>query len=81
MEENENNLKSKPIETTYRKVSSYSSKSENKSGFGKSVIIPFFSGIIGCSLVLGVCFGVPSIRQNIFGKNVSTSINKSNSLF
>ena len=79
MDENENKFKSEPIETSYRKVSNYRSKPENKSGFGKSVIIPFFSGVIGCSLVLGVCFGVPSIKQTIFGKNFSTSANNYNS--
>lgn len=29
--------------------------------------MPFFSGIVGCSLVLGTCFGVPAIKDKIIG--------------
>ena len=35
--------------------------------FPNCFLIPFFSGILGCSLVIGTCFGVPSIRSKIFG--------------
>lgn len=42
-------------------------------GFGKSILLPFFSGIIGCSLVLGTCFGVPSIKENLIGKSNTNS--------
>ena len=38
----------------------------NNNSFGKNVAIPFISGVLGCSLVLGTCFGVPSIKQKIF---------------
>lgn len=79
MEEKQNNFKSEPIETTYRKISNYESTPRIKSGFGKSVVIPFFSGIIGCSLVLGTCFGVPSIKEKIFGNTIYSSSNNSNS--
>ena len=54
-------------------------KSHNNS-FGKTVAIPFISGILGCSLVLGTCFGVPSIKNKLFsgtGSSVSTSTNAS----
>lgn len=37
-----------------------------KASFTKSVIIPFASGIIGASLVIGTCFGIPQIREKIF---------------
>ena len=33
-------------------------KEKGKTGFGKSVLIPFCSGVIGAALVVGVCFGV-----------------------
>ena len=39
--------------------------------FGKSVILPFFSGIVGCSVVIGTCFGVPSIKEKIIGENTN----------
>lgn len=40
--------------------------------FTKSVIIPFASGILGASLVIGTCFGIPQIREKVFeGENIS----------
>jgi len=38
-----------------------------KSGFGKNVFVPFVSGIVGASLVIGVCFGVPNVRTALIG--------------
>lgn len=38
-------------------------------GFGKTVLVPFISGILGASLVLGVGFGVPNIRNSILNGN------------
>ena len=39
--------------------------------FAKNVFIPFISGAVGCSLVIGTCFGVPTIKQKIIGDNSS----------
>ena len=39
--------------------------------FGKSVAVPFLSGVLGCSLVLGTCFGIPSVREKIIKENSS----------
>ena len=36
-------------------------------GFGKTVFVPFVSGIVGAGLVVGVCFGVPEVRENLIG--------------
>ena len=55
---------------------SYEKKEKSKSGFGKSVLIPFVSGVVGCSVVIGTCFGVPSIKTKLLGhstSNISTS--------
>ena len=52
--------------------------SYQKGSFGKTIGIPFISGILGCSLVLGTCFGVPEIKQKLFSNtnnSVSTSTN------
>lgn len=35
------------------------------SGFGKTVVLPFISGILGATLVIGTCFGVPSIKNKL----------------
>ncbi len=34
-------------------------------GFGKNVFIPFVSGIAGATLVIGTCFGVPSVKSKL----------------
>ena len=35
---------------------------KNRGGkFKSSVLVPFVSGVVGASLVVGTCFGVPSI--------------------
>ena len=64
MDENEN---------IFEIVSSKTEKSNFKqtNSFGKSILLPFFSGIVGCSLVIGTCFGVPSIKEKLIG-NIET---------
>ena len=42
-------------------------KEKGKVSFGKGVLIPFCSGVIGAALVVGTCFGIPTIRNNILG--------------
>lgn len=41
-------------------------KSNSGTGFGKTVLLPFACGILGAGVVVGTCFGVPSIRNNLF---------------
>lgn len=40
---------------------------KNKKSTLKNVVISFGSGILGASLVIGTCFGVPSIKENLIG--------------
>ena len=76
MEENEKNeSKFKAIPVTGS--TSYSKSQKNDSGFGKSVLLPFTSGIVGCAVVIGTCFGIPSIRTKIIG-NTTSSISTTN---
>ena len=53
-------------------------KQKSGTSFTKSILIPFISGVVGCAVVVGTCFGVPSIRSSILG-NESSSINSSTS--
>ena len=53
-------------------------KQNSGSGFGKTVVLPFVSGIIGATLVMGVCFSVPQIKSEILG-NGSTTLKDNNS--
>ena len=65
---NQKNQENKSNFTTVVGANPYNAKKEkNKTGFGKSVLLPFFSGVVGCALVVGTCFGVPSIRENLLG--------------
>ena len=77
MDDNQNNEgKFKAIPTT--SATSYNKTS--KTGFGKSVLLPFISGAVGCSIVIGTCFGIPSIKTKLIGNtlyNISTSDNTS----
>lgn len=55
-------------------ISSKTSKANFKksNGFGKTVLVPFVSGIMGCALVIGTCFGVPSIKEKLTGSDTSS---------
>ena len=64
---------------TYKTVYQNSKKEKAKVGFGKSVLLPFFSGVVGCAVVVGTCFGVPSIRSQILGTSSSLSGSSSSS--
>ena len=69
MSENENN---------FRVVSSTQDFNESKkrgSGFGRTVVVPFISGIVGCSLALGVFYHIPDVKQKFLGEadaNINT---------
>lgn len=78
MEENEKknekvqNFKTVQNPNTYKTVYQNETKPKVKVGFGKSVLLPFLSGAIGCVVVLGTCFGVPSIRSKLFNLPTNT---------
>lgn len=74
MEDNFNSNENKNTEPTssYRTVNTFKDK---KGGFGKTVAVPFVSGVLGASLVVGVCFGVPSVNEKLLGLNKDDSNN------
>ena len=86
MEENKNeNTPIKDVKekknTNFKAVtnsSMYNTK-KSKSGFGRSVVLPFCSGVIGCVVVIGPSFGVPSIRSKILNNTSNTIINNTSS--
>lgn len=76
--ENNSNTNLEPEKKQYRQVNSYTEKSKNS--FSKSVALPFVSGILGATLVVGTCFGIPQVKEKVLGtSSVSTSTNTSNS--
>lgn len=74
-----NTFNTASAKTNYRPVSEFTvkSKKENKSSFGKTVLVPFVCGIVGGVLVIGTCFGVPGIKKALIG-NTTSSANNSN---
>lgn len=64
--------------STYTAVKSIGSDTQKGSShFGRNVVLPFFSGILGTAVVIGTCFGVPSIRQSLLGTQNTTNNNHS----
>lgn len=65
--ENQNpTQKQNTFETTYKTVSGFEEQ-KAKLGFGKTVVLPFFCGVVGTAVVIGTCFGIPQIREKIVG--------------
>ena len=54
------------------------SKSTKKNNFSK-FLTPFVSGVLGASLVVGICFGVPDIKSKLFSSASSSNIKTSTS--
>ncbi len=46
-----------------------SKKTKSNAGFGKLVLLPFACGILGAGIVIGTCFGVPSIKNNLLSSS------------
>ena len=53
------------------------SKKFGGSGFGKTVLLPFFCGVLGTVIVIGTCISVPSIKENIVKQLVTINDNSS----
>ena len=57
-------LKMEENKNKFRNVIDISEKKEKKHTIKNNVVIPFISGVLGCGIVIGTCFGVPSIKQS-----------------
>ena len=71
MEENENRfevISGRNYHTNYKKQSS---------GFGRTIFLPFVSGMLGCALVIGTCFGVPSVKEKLVGETTVNTVQTS----
>lgn len=76
--QNQTNFKTVQNSSTYK---NFSDTSKGKVSFAKGFLLPFFSGVLGCAVVVGTCFGVPSIRENLlYGQNLNLSNNNSNNI-
>ena len=84
MEEENNNEKEKLNKSSFRTVqnpTNYSSMTSDqktaktKIGFGRGFLLPFVSGVLGCAVVIGTCFSVEPIRNQLLGVNNNSSSN------
>ena len=67
-------------ENKFQTIKRYSDfDSPKKSNFSKNVFVPFLSGVIGCSVVIGTCFGVPTIKDKLIGTVATTSNSQASS--
>ena len=82
-ENNNANFKTIPNPANKKeKVKKVKEKNLRKIGFGKTVVLPFLSGVIGCAAVLGVVVAVPEVKKMVFQSdysNISTSNSTSTS--
>ena len=68
------------VKTNTKNTANSKKSKSNNGGFGKTVLVPFVSGVVGCAVVVGTCFGVPSIRTKLLGSSTpSTYTNSSTS--
>ena len=76
--ENDNNNENKSTKYTVVDFSS-DKKNTKKTSFVKNILLPFCSGILGASLVMAICFGIPDVNKIFTSKNSdNTSSTKSN---
>lgn len=78
MEENKENVKTPDAVVDksgkeFKAVKQSEKKQKGQSNFGKSIAVPFLSGVLGATLVLGTCLGIPEIRNSIIGTNKNNS--------
>ena len=50
------------MDSNFKNIIDNSTEKKSSYGFKNRVFVPFLSGVLGCSLVIGTCFGVPQIK-------------------
>lgn len=67
-------------ETSYKEFRNSEKRPKSSgSSFGKTVILPFFCGMLGTVLVIGTCISVPNIKERIIKQLVTTNNSSSTS--
>lgn len=56
--------------SSYKTIQTIAEKKESKSN---KILIPLVSGIVGAGLTLGVCLGIPQIKNKLFNENDTSS--------
>ncbi len=76
--ENENDLENNSENSLQTRIYSSPKKEKSNFSFSKNIFVPFLSGIVGASLVLVTCFGIPSIKEYMLGNETSGTTNSLN---
>ena len=76
-EENTSNFKTVQNPSAYKNVYEPEKKNKSSIGFARGFLVPFVSGVLGCSVVIGTCFGVPSIKDKLLDTTSSTNTSSS----
>lgn len=76
-EENTSNFKTVQNPSVYKNVYEPEKKNKSSIGFARGFLVPFVSGVLGCSVVIGTCFGVPSIKDKLLDTTSSTNTSSS----
>ena len=61
------------MESNFKNIIENNTERRSSYGFKNKVLVPFFSGVLGCSLVIGTCFGVPQLKSKILGTTPTSS--------
>ena len=78
-EEKTTNFKTVKNPDSYKTIYESGTKSKAKLGFGRGFFIPFVSGLLGSALLIGTCFGIPSIKNTLLG-NTTDALNSDSNL-
>ena len=76
-QEKKSNFKAVQDQASVNKA--YKSEHKAKVGFANGFLLPFVSGVLGCTVVVGTCFGVPSIKNKLLGSSTISSSTNTNS--
>ena len=56
----------------FKAVKANNERNTKQINFGKQILTPFVSGVLGAGLVLGICLGVPEIRSGLLNSTNTT---------
>ena len=54
----------------FKTVKPNNERNTKQINFGKQILTPFVSGVLGAGLVLGICLGVPEIRSGLLNSAI-----------
>lgn len=83
-EKKETEFKSVKMDNTNQVYTSFDTNTNkktksSKTGFGKTVVLPFFCGILGAGIVVGSCTYIPQVRDTLLKQFLTSTSSESSS--